>query len=261
MSMTDRVRRLREQSRAATPTLSAERAALLTDFTQEHRQSTLSAPLRRALAFRYLLMHKQIDIRPGELLVGEKGPAPKAAPTYPELCCHTLDDLDVLDRREKIPFRVSDATRETYATHILPFWQGQTLREAILAAMTPAWRAAYEAGVFTEFMEQRSPGHTVLDDKIYHKGMLDFKADVQAALDALDFLNDPEAYAKQQELEAMTICADALIAFAGRYADRARELAAATTDPRRKAELERIAEICTHVPAHAPRTFWEALQY
>jgi formate C-acetyltransferase len=206
-------------------------------------------------------MHKQIDVRPGELLVGEKGPAPKAAPTYPELCCHTLDDLDVLDRREKIPFRVSDATRETYATHILPFWQGQTLREAILEAMTPAWRAAYEAGVFTEFMEQRSPGHTVLDDKIYHKGMLDFKADVQAALDALDFLNDPEAYAKQQELEAMTICADALIAFAGRYADRARELAAAATDPQRQAELERIAEICTRVPAHAPRTFWEALQY
>ena len=32
-------------------------------------------------------------------------------------------------------------------------------------------------------------------------------------------------------------------------------------DPQRRAELERIAEVCTHVPAHAPRDFWEALQY
>ena len=47
--------------------------------------------------------------------------------------------------------------------------------------MTAAWLDAYEAGIFTEFMEQRAPGHTVLDDKIYHKGMLDFKADIQAA--------------------------------------------------------------------------------
>jgi formate C-acetyltransferase len=32
-------------------------------------------------------------------------------------------------------------------------------------------------------------------------------------------------------------------------------------DAQRRAELERMAEICTHVPAHAPRDFWEALQY
>ena len=44
----------------------------------------------------------------------------------------------------------------------------------VFAEMEPAWLDAYEAGVFTEFMEQRAPGHTVLDDKIYRLGMLDF---------------------------------------------------------------------------------------
>jgi formate C-acetyltransferase len=119
----------------------------------------------------------------------------------------------------------------------------------------------YQAGIFTEFMEQRSPGHTVLDDKIYHKGMLDFIAEIDARLGALDFMNDAEAYHKQEQLRAMRIAAGALIHFAERHAELARRMAEQESEPQRRAELERIAEVCTHVPAHAPRDFWEALQY
>jgi len=223
--------------------------------------NAVSSPVRRALAFQYLLEHKAIYIHPGELIVGEKGPAPKATPTYPELCCHTLADLDILDAREKIPFAISPETRQVYADTLIPFWQGRTMREHIFATMTPEWKDAYDAGIFTEFMEQRSPGHTVLDDKIYRKGMLDFKADIGAGLTTLDYLGDPEAAAKREQLTAMAIAADALIRFAERHAGKARELAAQEADPARRCELERIAEICTHVPAHAPRDFWEALQY
>jgi formate C-acetyltransferase len=110
-------------------------------------------------------------------------------------------------------------------------------------------------------MEQRSPGHTVLDDKIYSKGMLDLKADIDAGLACLDFVNDPTAYARQQQLKAMSICADALVRFAERHASVALELASEEPDPIRRSELLRIADVCTHVPAHAPRDFWEALQY
>ncbi|MGC9394040.1 MAG: glycyl radical protein [Anaerolineae bacterium] len=258
--MTDRVAQLRQYSLDAVPTLSSERAELLTAFYQTC-DGAVSTPVQRALAFRYLLEHKAIYIHPGELIVGEKGPAPKATPTYPELCCHTLDDLDILNAREKIPFAVSPETRQVYADTIIPFWKGKTQRERLFQAMTPKWRDAYDAGIFTEFMEQRSPGHTVLDDKIYHKGMLDFKADIQVSLDALNFDGDPEAQAKQEQLEAMSIAADALIRFAERHAEKARELAAQEADPARRRELKRIAEVCTRVPAHAPRDFWEALQY
>ena len=187
--------------------------------------------------------------------------APKAAPTYPELCCHSLADLDILNSKEKIPFSVSPHARRVYEETIIPFWQGKTMRELIFQEMAHEWTAAYEAGVFTEFMEQRSPGHTVLDDKIYRKGLFDFKQDIRRGLGSLDYLNDPEAYDKQEELKAMDICADALIRFAERHAEEARRLAQQERDPFRKQELERIAEVCTRVPAHAPRDFWEALQY
>jgi formate C-acetyltransferase len=260
MTMTERVARLRRQSREAVPSISSERAELLTAFYRETEGQLLSAPVRRARAFQYLLEHKTIYVGEGELIVGEKGPRPKAAPTYPELCCHTLEDLDVLDSREKIAFAVSDDVRQTYAESIIPCWEGKSMRERIFAEMTEEWHAAYEAGIYTEFMEQRSPGHTVLDDKIYERGMRDFQAEIEARLEELDYLGDPEAYDKQEELRAMGICAEALIRFAERHAQRARELAAEEGDAGRREELERIAEICSRVPAHAPRDFWEALQ-
>ncbi len=260
MAMTERVARLREQSLAAHPTLSTERAELLTDFYKRD-QGLTSVPVRRARAFQYLMERKTIYIGEGELIVGEKGPFPKAAPTYPELCCHSLEDLDILNSREKIPFAVSEEARRVYEETIIPFWRGKSLRDLLFQEMTEEWKAAYEAGIFTEFMEQRAPGHTVLDDKIYRKGFLDFKRDIQRSLENLDYLNDPDAYDKQEELKAMLICADALIRFAERHAEKARELAAREEDPQRRKELERIAEVCSHVPAHPPRDFWEALQY
>ena len=257
--ITPRVARLRQESLDAIPTISAERAVLMTQAYRLY-DGLLSTPMRRALAFRHLMEHRTITIGDGELIVGEKGPAPKATPTFPELCCHTLSDLDILDSREKIPFKVSAETRKIYEETIIPFWQDKTMRERLFAEMTDEWLAAYEAGVFTEFMEQRAPGHTVLDDKIYRRGLRDFQADIDASLAKLDYAGDRDAYAKGEELKAMRVATDAVIRFAERHAEKARELAAAESDPARRAELERIAEVCTRVPARAPRDFWEALQ-
>ena len=260
MPMTDRVRKLRQQSLQAPETLSAERAILMTEFYQQNL-GLVSVPVRRALAFQYLMEKKSIYIGEGELIVGEKGPGPKQTPTYPELCCHSLQDLDILNSREKTSFGVSPDVRKVYEQTIIPFWQGRSIRDLLFSEMTDEWKAAYEAGIFTEFMEQRSPGHTVLDDKIYSKGMLDFQQDIQTSLDGLDYLKDPQAYDKQQELHAMSICVAALVRFAERHAEKAHSLASGEIDPQRKDELEHIAEVCAYVPAHAPRNFWEALQY
>lgn len=217
--------------------------------------------MMRAKAFAYLMEHKTICIGEGELIVGERGPAPKQTPTFPELCCHTMQDLDILDQREKVWFRVSDEVRAAYRDVVIPFWTGRTMREAILGEMTDQWRSAYRAGIFTEFMEQRGPGHTVLDDKIYKKGMLDFKKEIEEKIKNLDFYRDPDAYGKKEELRAMAVCADALILFARRHAEEARTQATTERKSARKRELQEIAEVCTRVPANAPQTFQEALQY
>ncbi len=259
--MNDRIKKLREQSLKAVPTISLERAELLTEFYKCGVAERVSTPVARALAFRHILENMTICINEGELIVGERGPSPKAAPTYPEICTHSLEDFEILNSREKVSFKVDDTAGRTQQTAIIPFWSGRSLRDRIFESVDPEWKAAYKAGVFTEFQEQRAPGHTVLGDKIYHKGFNDFKKSIQSSIDSLDFFSDSEAFDKKEELKAMSIAADTLIALAGRYADRLSHLAATEADSIRKAELQQMAVICRKVPANAPETFWEALQF
>jgi formate C-acetyltransferase len=258
--MNERVAKLRKQSVETRPYISTERAELLTEFYKSDIPLRESVPVARALAFKHLMENKTICINDGELIVGERGPAPKATPTYPELCCHSLEDLRILNSRERTPFAVTEEIRKIYSESIIPFWTGKTMREKLFGAMDQKWQQAFKVGVFTEFMEQRAPGHAILDDKIYHKGMVDFKHDIAENRKKLDYFNDRRAYEKDQEYQAMSICADTVITFAQRYVAKAKELAQQESDPVRRSELEKIAEVCTHVPANAPCNFWEALQ-
>jgi formate C-acetyltransferase len=259
--MRKRIKRLRTQSLKLKPWISAERAILLTDFYASDAAEGVSVPVSRALAFKYLLENKEICINDGELIVGERGPAPKAVPTYPEICCHSLEDLETLDTRKKIPYAVDEATRKIYKEKIIPYWRGKSIRDTIFCRMSDEWKAAFEAGVFTEFLEQRGPGHTVSGDKIYRKGLLDIKEEIRRSMETIDFLHDSEAQKKLEELRAMEISADALVRFAQRHSEAAAALAKKEKDPKRRKELERIACICACVPAYAPQDFWEALQY
>jgi pyruvate formate-lyase/glycerol dehydratase family glycyl radical enzyme len=259
--MTKRIQRLRARSLRAVPELSSERGVMMTRYYRSGAADGLSVPRQRAGAFAYLLARKKVVLLPDELIVGERGPAAKATPSYPEITCHSLTDLDVLDKRRKTSFRVSARTRRDFTEVIIPYWKGKTMRERLFAHMAPEWLAAYQAGVFTEFMEQRAPGHTVCGEKIYSKGLLDLQAKARAGLQALDFFNDPQALAKQEELLAMDVAAQALIDFAGRYAEKARRMARRERSASRKRELMRIASVCERVPARAPRDFWEALQH
>jgi formate C-acetyltransferase len=259
--MNSRIKTLRQNSLDAIPYISEERGMLLTEFYQKDIDNDASAPVKRARALSYILNNKKIFIGKDELIVGERGPEPKATPTYPEVCVHTREDLQILNDREKVSFRVSDKTRKVLTTEVAQRWAGKSMRERIFEEMSPEWKDCYDAGIFTEFLEQRAPGHTVLDDKIYRMGMLDFKNKIRGNIEKLDFINDPEANDRKEELMAMDIVADALISFALRYADALAVLADKETDDERKAELLEMEKNCRHIPANHPENFWQALQY
>ena len=257
--MNERARKLRKASFEAQPSISVERAVLVTEFYKDN-EGKYSIPVLRALNFKNLCEKKTIYIGKDELIVGERGPSPKSVPTFPELNCHSVEDLKILDSRRMTRYTVSEDAIETYRSVVIPYWRGRTMRDRIFQNVPQDWKDAYMAGMFTEFMEQRAPGHTTLDGTIYIKGMLDFKKEIAEALSRLDFLSDPEAGDKAEELKAMDISCDAAVIFAERHADLTEELAGKETDARRKEELERIAANCRRVPAHAPRDLWEAIQ-
>ncbi|MEE4356461.1 MAG: trans-4-hydroxy-L-proline dehydratase [Desulfococcaceae bacterium] len=259
--MNQRIQKLRQESINTPESISAERAILVTDFYKSGIAQKVSVPMQRALAFKYIMENKSLWMGEGELIAGERGPSPKATPTYPEICIHSLEDLEIISSRPKVAFAVSEETRAIYKEKIIPFWQGKSIREKIFGQMPEEWKEAYGAGIFTEFQEQRAPGHTVLGDKIYRKGFLDFKKEIDRAIENLDFYTDPHAFDKGEQLRAMALAADGLMNYAARYASLLKEKAGMENDPVRKKELEEMAGICERVPARAPRTFHEALQY
>jgi formate C-acetyltransferase len=257
--MNDRIRCLRKLSVETKPSLSIERALHETAFYQQNLGKH-SMPVLRALNFLNHCEKKTLYLGDDELIVGERGPAPKVVPTFPELTCHSVEDFHVLNNRDQQRYTIAEEDIATYASEVIPYWQGKTIRERIFNHVPEEWLSAYQAGLFTEFMEQRAAGHTALDGQIYNKGMLDYKQQIAAEIDALDYLNDPEATDRFEQLTAMAISCDAVIVFAGRHAELAEQLAATEKDPQRLAELKKIAEVCRWVPANKPRNFYEAIQ-
>ena len=257
--MNERIRRLREESVSTPATLSIERALIETSFYRKN-EGKYSTPMMRAMNFMEICEKKYIYIGKGELIVGERGEKPKSVSTFPELTCHSVEDLKVLNTREQQRYLICEEDIETYKREVIPYWTGRSQRERIFSRVPEEWKVAYEAGLFTEFMEQRAPGHTCLDGKIYRKGMLDFKKEIEDSINKLDYFNDPKATDKEEQLRAMSLSCDALIRLGERHAEKSEELARHEDNPQRKEELLQIAKVCRRVPAHAPRNFMEAIQ-
>ena len=257
--MNERIRRLRKQSIEAQPTISIERAMHQTAFYREN-YGKHSVPVLRALAFLDHCSKKSIYIGKDELIVGERGPKPKSVPTFPELTCHSVEDLLILNSRSQQSYKTSVEDIAIYEREVIPYWKGRTMRDRIFSHVPENWKNAYKAGLFTEFMEQRAPGHTALDGKIYKKGMLDFRKEIADHINSLDYINDTEATEKAEQLKAMDISCESVILLASRHAELAEQMAGSETNPKRRSELKKIAEVCRRVPAHAPETLWEAIQ-
>ncbi len=257
--MNERIKRLRELSVTSVAHIDMERAKIETEVYKQY-EGSVSIPMLRALVLKNYFAEKTLYLGEDELVVGEKGDAPQAAPTFPEICCHTIEDMQVMNDRELISFQVKEADYTYQEEVVIPFWERRAIRNKIVSNVTKKWTDAYEAGIFTEFMEQRGPGHTVGSHEVYGKGMLDYISEIEQALEELDFLGDEEALSKKEELEAMKVACEALIILGQRYAAYARELAEGTEDEARRVELLQIAENCDVVPAHKPKTYWQAIQ-
>ena len=152
--MNERIQALRRKSLEVSPHIDMERAKYFTE-TYKRYEGELSVPELRAAALKHYFANKTIGIDEGELIVGEKGAGIQAAPTFPELCCHTIDDLHIMNDRKLINFEVRDEDFEFQEKEIIPYWEKKSVRHKILSHMTDEWKECYKAGIFTEFMEQR----------------------------------------------------------------------------------------------------------
>ena len=242
-----RIARLRQESVGTAVKVSGERATLITEFYSSGQAEGQSVPVQRALAFKYLMERVSIPVEDGQLIVGLRGTGPNEVPTFPEISTHTMADLEALDSRSKMPYKVDGKTMELYRRTVIPFWNSTSMRDLIFSSLSKEWKDAYEAGIFTEFMEQRAPGHTAGGRRIYEIGVLDLKNEIHVAAAGLN-PSDPNYSGGKEELKAMEIAADAIVAYANRYATKLEDMAGTEPDEVRKdpaipLQLERHAEI------------------
>ena len=257
--MNERIQKLREISVNTPVHIDLERAKIETDFYKAN-DGKYSIPVMRAMTLKEYFSKKTLYLGDGELIVGEKGKDPQASPTFPELCCHSEEDMIVMSERELVSFKTTEEDRKLQREEIIPYWTGRSMREKLLSRMTPEWQECYHAGMFTEFMEQRGPGHTCGGEQVFTTGYMDYKEKIKKTMDELDYINDPEALNKCEELKAMDIACDAVIILGERYQKLALEMAEKEENETRKAELLQIAANLEVVPAHKPQTYWQAIQ-
>jgi len=255
----DRIPRMIERMYAKMPELESARAILITESYKETENEPII--IRRAKAFEHILKNIPIIIREEELIVGSTTIAPRGCQTYPEFSFEWLEpEFDTLATRSADPFYISEKTkRELREVH--KYWKGKTTSDLATAYMAPETLKAMEHNIFTPGNYfYNGVGHvTVQYEKVLAIGYEGIMAEVEAEMKKCN-VGDGDYAKRKHFLEAVLISCKAVIGYANRYAELAKKEAAACHNAERKAELLKIAENCSKVPAKGATNFYEACQ-
>lgn len=240
-------------------------------FTQSF-QKTEGEPLilRWAKALKHYAEHATVYIDKDQLIIGRSGKPGRYGILYPELDGDTLDEaIKTLPQRKVSPFNITPEDAKIITEQIAPYWKGKTFHEDLAKALPKETKKlTYQQDsdfisryIVNETASFRSSLQWVHDYEIVlKKGFEGIKKEAQERLEKLDPDSPVDYTEKRPFLEAEIITSDAIILWAKRHGDLALELSSKESDPKRKKELEKLAEISYRVPGKPARNFYEALQ-
>lgn len=250
------------------PRIDVERAKYFTESFKETEGELLI--LRWAKALKNIAEKITVYIDENQLIVGRAGYSGRYGILYPELDGDYLDSvIKELPNRVESPFDISTEDGEVIIKEIAPYWKGRTFHENLAKALPEdTAKLTYDPNDFlksrfivNETASFRSSIQWVHDyEKVLNKGFKGLKEEAENELKALDPLSPVDNMEKAAFLKSVIIVSEAIILWAKRHANLAKELAKKETDKIRKQELLEIARICEWVPENPPRTFHEAVQ-
>lgn len=260
---TERHLRLKENFLRQVPTITTHRARAITKIVKEN--PGLPKSILRGMSFKYCCETAPLVIQDDELVIGNPTGAPRAGAFAPDIAWRwMLDEIDTIGTRPQDPFYISDEDKRIMRDELFPFWQGKSVDEYCEDQYREAglWELSGESFVSDCSYHaingggDSNPGYDVI---LMKKGMLDIQREAQEKLDALSYEN-PDDLDKIYFYKSVIDTAEGVMIYAKRLSQYAAEKAAQESNPKRKAELLKLAEINARVPAHAPQTFWEAVQ-
>lgn len=261
--VTDRIESIRQNYINSKPVISYERARI---WTESHKKTEgESIPIRRAKAFKDACEQLEVKIFDGELIVGAIGKFRKCGILTPEFSWTWVDrEMDNFDKRVQDPYVMTDEQRSYVRENIFPYWKGKSLEESFLAQLPhDTAKVAVDTGIVDNDSKWRQAvGEITPDyqDVLFKKG---FGGIIKEAKEHISHLNDitAENIKKKEFYESVILTSEGIIAFANRYSQKTKEMAAVENDENRKNELIKISEICSKVPEAPPATFYEAIQF
>ena len=264
----ERVYKILDRIQFTVPHVDIERARYFTESMRQTEGELLT--LRWAKALKNVAEKITVYITPDQLLAGRVGQLGRYGILYPEIDGDFyIEVMKDLPNREKSPFQIDPTDMQILMEEIAPYWEGKTYHEHLNKVLPAEIRGVTyhdERGLKSKFVvsetsSYRSALQWVPDyEKAMKRGFIDIQNEAKAKLAGLDLTNSVDIWEKKPFLEAMIIVCDAIMIWAKRHAQLARDTAAATSDPVRKQELLRMADICEHVPAYPARNFREAVQ-
>jgi len=259
MSTDSRIMKLREKVVVA-PALCTERGRLMTESYKSTEGENII--IRRAKAMDKILREMTVVIDDGEIIVGRSTSKDRGAPLLPELQWEWyLRDMDELDTRSWDKCQPVTEAEKAEMREFLPYWQGKNPYEKWLETVPKDAYAVHENMLYMSLgITAQHTAHTAANyAKVLAVGLLGMKEEIEKEIAKCE-VSDVGSENKLLYLRAAIIAFDAVIAYAGRYSVLAKELAEQEADPKRKAELLKIADVCSRVPAYSARGFQEALQ-
>jgi pyruvate formate-lyase/glycerol dehydratase family glycyl radical enzyme len=231
--------------------------------------------MQRAHLYQTYLKDKTVKILEDELIVGNISSKIRGAVISGESMSVFIDaDLDDpikdFNIRPFDRFKITPEERKELRQVILPYFKGKTYGDFAQERVGEELKEKAFMGLSScphipnlgDLSLSRDPGHQMANyEKVLYKGLNGIREEVlwymaQAEQPYSHFGTE----GKMDFYRAVLVSLDAAIAYVNRYADQAREMAQKETNPKRKQELERIAEVCKQVPVNPARNWWEALQ-
>ncbi len=258
-TLTNRMKKFREEVLEEKPYIDAERAVLATEAYKENQNQP--RVMVRARMLEKILQNMTIYMEEKSLIAGNQATKNCNAPVFPEYTLEfVMNELDLFEKRDGDVFYITEETKQALR-EIAPFWENNNLRARGEALLPEEVNVFMETGVFgMEGKLNAGDAHLAVNyERVLKEGLKGYRERVTKLKSELDF-TDPESIDKNMFYKAVLIVIDAVCGFANRYSKLTSELAKKESNPVRKAELLEISRICAKVPYEPAENFKEAVQ-
>ena len=235
--------------------LDLERSILLTESYRETEGQPMV--LRRAMALDRILTHMTLYIQDWEKIVGNNVATPQGLFFGIDMNWRSVRRIVDQDEARTL---LDEAGREKL-DELIGYWKGRSMsdiqQKTFTGPVLECWKMPKGgAGTWSHWSELGVPDY----EKAFQVGFKGLMEQTEARLEEIDRTVPPDYVDQKEFLQAVIISLKAVIKFAHRFAEMAREKATRSEDPEDRRRLETIAQVCDRVPEHPPRTLHEALQ-